>query len=139
MTIRALADTHNRGALDIAEFTIAMHLIQSLMNGRISSVPASLPPELVSAANITSPVLPNQFPIQSSSRRTASVSSAGSSRAPTLPPKVQSSPVRANFTGSSQVIGDWDVTTQDKTYFDNLFKGIDTTNKGYIDGIIHFF
>jgi epidermal growth factor receptor substrate 15 len=127
---RSLADIHNRGALDITEFTIAMHLIQSLMSNHISAVPSSLPPELYAAAS--APVPPG-----SAVRRTDSVSSQGSGRIPPqVPPKIQQSPIRTDFTGGSQTGPDgWDVTPQDKVAFDTAFKGIDTTNKGYIDGI----
>jgi len=122
---RSLADIHNRGALDITEFTIAMHLIQSLMSNHISAVPASLPPELCTAASVGSGV-----------RRTDSMSSAGSGRVPPqVPPKIQQGPIRTEFTGGSQTGPDgWDITSQDKATFDNLFKTIDIGNKGYIDG-----
>jgi epidermal growth factor receptor substrate 15 len=122
--------------LDIAEFTIAMHLIQSLMANQISAVPASLPQDLLQSASLTSPIT-SQFP-QNGVRRTASVSSTGSGRTqqlpPQLPPKITQSPLQAQFTGQSQTADGWDVTPQDKLSFDALFKGIDTGNKGYIDG-----
>lgn len=133
---RALADTHNRGALDITEFTIAMHLVQSLMTNQITTVPTSLPPELISAAGIGSPISA-QFS-QNGVRRTPSMSSTGSGRLPPqLPPKIQQSPLNADFTGGSQASSfeGWDITPQDKMQFDNLFQGIDKSNKGYIDGI----
>ncbi|KAF7353073.1 hypothetical protein MVEN_01275200 [Mycena venus] len=44
-----LADTEHRGALDSTGFTIALHLIQGLMNNRFSTVPAFLPNELALA------------------------------------------------------------------------------------------
>ncbi len=68
---RALADTHNRGALDITEFIIAMHLIQSLMANRIAVVPATLPSDFLAAASA---------PFEGSVKRSASVSSSGSRR-----------------------------------------------------------
>ena len=127
---------HNRGALDITEFTIAMHLIQSLMSNQISTIPASLPPGLFAAANVSSPM--NQFtPVrQNSVQRTPSVSSTGSGRIPPqVPPKIQQSPIRTEFTGGSQTAFDaWDITPQAKATFDDSFKTIDTTNKGYIEG-----
>ena len=134
LTWRNLADVHNRGALDIGEFTIAMHLIQSFMSGTLTSVPASLPPELYASANVSSPVVPSAVGGFGGLGRTDSVSSAGSgSMPPLVPPKIQQSPIREDFTGGSQMEG-WDVTRQDKTAFDNLFRGIDTGNKGFIDG-----
>jgi|SRR5579859_1793755 len=136
--VRALADTHQRGSLDITEFTIAMHLIQALMSNHITAVPSTLPPELLAAANQAQPVGPGSF-VQATVRRTDSMSSTGSGRAPQLPPKVVQSPIRQQFTGQSQNGPDaWDVTPQDKANFDNLFRGIDTTNKGYIDGYPSF-
>jgi epidermal growth factor receptor substrate 15 len=129
---RSLADIHNRGALDITEFTIAMHLIQSFMSNLISTVPATLPTELYTAASVA--------PTPGHVRRTDSVSSAGSARAlpPQVPPKIQNSPVRMNFTEANQVgLDGWDVTPQDKQTFDNLFKRIDSGSKGYIDGILY--
>jgi epidermal growth factor receptor substrate 15 len=129
LTCRALADTHNRGALDLTEFTIAMHLIQSLMTNKISAVPASLPPDLFTAASA------GQFQ-QSHVQRTPSVSSTSSGRAPTLPPKIQQSPIRTTFTGGSQFDSDgWDVSPADKINFDSLFRSIDNGNKGFIDGM----
>ena len=131
MWYRALADTHQRGALDITEFTIAMHLIQSLMSNHISAVPASLPPDLLAAASVSSPTV-SQVP--ATVRRTNSVSSSSSGRAPQLPPKVAQSPIRTQFSGTPDALGGWDITPQDKANFDALFRGIDTGNKGYIDG-----
>ena len=130
---RSLADIHNRGALDITEFTIAMHLIQAFMSNLISAVPATLPPELFAAANVSAPAA-IQF-TKGTLRRTASVSSTGSGRAPQVPPKIIQSPIRTEFTGGSQTGPDgWDITLQDKNTFDDLFRKVDTTNKGYIEG-----
>lgn len=44
--IWALADTRSRGALDLIDFTIAMHFIQAIMKGAIASLPTTLPPGL---------------------------------------------------------------------------------------------
>lgn len=47
---RSLADTKNRGALDLTDFTIAMYLIQASMSGTLKSIPSTLPPYLVEQA-----------------------------------------------------------------------------------------
>lgn len=61
-TIWGLADTHDRGALDLPDFTIAMHYIQGLMNGTISSLPSTLPPSLYEQASGGAPLpLPRTF------------------------------------------------------------------------------
>ena len=130
---RSLADIHNRGALDITEFTIAMHLIQSFMSNLITTVPATLPPELFTAASVAPPAMGGM-------RRTDSVSSTGSNRflLKFLLKFNKVLFVRISRKAVNPVIDGWDVTPQDKQTFDNLFKGIDTTNKGFIDGITLF-
>lgn len=45
-----MADTRARGALDVTDFTIAMHLIQHSMNGTLSTIPAALSPALYASA-----------------------------------------------------------------------------------------
>ena len=101
------------------------------------TVPTALPPDFYASANVSLPAM-SAFGGQAGLRRTESVSSAGSGRIPPqVPPKIQQSPVRQNFTGNSQLgtgLDGWDVTPQDKAAFDNLFKGIDTSNKGFVEG-----
>lgn len=53
---RGLADSHDRGALDQADFTIAMYLIQGLMSGKITNLPQTLPPGLYEQAGGKPPV-----------------------------------------------------------------------------------
>lgn len=48
--IWGLADSGDRGALDLTDFTIAMHYIQGSMNGTIPQIPASVPPTLYQQA-----------------------------------------------------------------------------------------
>ncbi|KAH9060032.1 hypothetical protein EDB87DRAFT_1674880 [Lactarius vividus] len=46
-----LSDTHNRGILDVADFTVAMYLIQASMSGQLSFIPTTLPPGLYEMAS----------------------------------------------------------------------------------------
>lgn len=46
-----LSDTHNRGSLDVADFTVAMYLIQASMSGQLSFIPTTLPPGLYELAS----------------------------------------------------------------------------------------
>ncbi|KAI9446621.1 hypothetical protein H4582DRAFT_2116972 [Lactarius indigo] len=46
-----LSDTHNRGSLDVADFTVAMYLIQASMSGQLSFIPTTLPPGLYEMAS----------------------------------------------------------------------------------------
>ncbi|KAI0948384.1 hypothetical protein AcV7_009142 [Taiwanofungus camphoratus] len=47
-----LSDMQRRGVLDVAEFTIAMYLVQSCMSGQLTTVPPSLPPLLYEQAGV---------------------------------------------------------------------------------------
>ena len=108
------------------------------MSGTLTTVPTALPPDFYASANVSLQAV-SAFGGQAGLRRTESVSSSGSGRIPPqVPPKIQQSPVRQDFTGNSQLgtgLDRWDVTPQDKVAFDNLFKGIDTSNKGFIEGM----
>ncbi|KAH9001436.1 hypothetical protein EDB92DRAFT_1826676 [Lactarius akahatsu] len=46
-----LSDTHNRGTLDVTDFTVAMYLIQASMSGQLSFIPTTLPPGLYEMAS----------------------------------------------------------------------------------------
>jgi epidermal growth factor receptor substrate 15 len=48
---RNLSDTHNRGALDVSDFIVAMYLIQASMSGQIPFIPTTLPPGLYEMAS----------------------------------------------------------------------------------------
>lgn len=51
LTRRQLADTQDRGALDLTDFIVGMHLIQSCMANPSLHLPASLPPGLYEVAS----------------------------------------------------------------------------------------
>ena len=46
-----MSDTHKRGSLDVADFIIAMYLIQASMSGQLTFVPTTLPPGLYEVAS----------------------------------------------------------------------------------------
>jgi epidermal growth factor receptor substrate 15 len=48
---RNLSDTQNRGSLDVADFTVAMYLIQASMSGQLPFIPTTLPPGLYEIAS----------------------------------------------------------------------------------------
>src|SRR5438270_12745695 len=109
-----LADTKNRGKLDLPEFIIAMHFIQQTMKGTITSLPTKLPSgfyEMASGAvtrNISSPK-PGQSPV---------------TRHMTLESNVSTPSI---FQDSS-----WDVSEKDKASYDKLFDSLDENKRGYI-------
>ncbi|KAF3479422.1 EF hand domain-containing protein [Arthroderma uncinatum] len=119
-----LADSTQRGALDSAEFIIAMHLLTAYKSGTLRGIPPTLPPGLYEAAARTAvtrnstgsrsdvppvPAIPKQF------------SGPGAPRA--------QSPLSQMHTG-----GDWLITPQDKAHFDSVFATVDKARSGYING-----
>lgn len=152
--IWALTDRTERGALDTTEFIVAMHLIQSVMNGSLKVIPAQLPPALFEAASLGAPSARAQ-------RQQASISSIQSDQFPasrqtvTVPmrsqvtgPLQKSSPVlqqgvgqqrapaqsmQPQMSGLAQSI-EWDVKPHEKANYDTLFNDIDKSGKGYATG-----
>lgn len=145
---RTLCDTHDRGALDVTDFTIAMYLIQASMSDQLSSIPTSLPPGLYEQAGAVSahgtggsmnfspgfPQVPRQTAVQPQSTGQASPAPPlpnrphGPSRfAPTIPP----------FPGVvPQTTGQWDVTPAEKASADRFFDTLDAQRRGYIEGTV---
>ena len=130
-----LADTQGRGALDTTEFAIAMHLLASYKSGTMRGVPQSLPPGLYDAAA-------KRVPTRTS---TGSFPGAGSPSTPLIPPQFTSmsagrpqSPIVRQQMGtplSTQSTGDgWAISPGDKARFDQIFSGLDKSNRGYITG-----
>lgn len=130
-----LSDSQGRGALDTREFVIAMHLLASYKAGVMRGVPNTLPPGLYEAAARKAPV------------RT----STGSRPGPTMPPSAglqpqfsgfgsarPQSPVTRQQVGtplSAQSTGEgWLIGPSDKAKFDQLFAGLDRSNRGFITG-----
>nr|KAK5450039.1 hypothetical protein LTR18_000053 [Exophiala xenobiotica] len=130
--IWALSDTQGRGALDVTEFVIAMHLLASYKSGQMRGVPSTLPPGLYEAASRRPPI------------RMGSGSRPGSSAMHGVPPQFTgfnarpqspitrqqvSTPLSAQSTGEA-----WVVTPADKARFDSIFATIDRQGSGYING-----
>ncbi|KAF8556898.1 hypothetical protein OG21DRAFT_1408041 [Imleria badia] len=149
--IWSLADTQDRGSLDLTDFTIAMYLIQATMSSQLSFIPSSLPPGLYEQAGgaavvahatgssahpaspATSPLPPavKQVPVQTNFTGQPNI-------APTLPsrrPPVTQTPAVPPFPGvAPQATGLWDVTPVEKASTDRFFDTLDPHNRGYIEG-----
>jgi epidermal growth factor receptor substrate 15 len=127
-----LSDTEQRGALNVTEFIIAMHLLASYRTGNMKALPNTLPPGLYDAASrrgagILPPpparpdqaTIPRQFSGQQNVPRTAS-------------------PLRQQSFGppapAQQPSSDWVIGAQEKASYDGLFKGVDTMGRGFITG-----
>ncbi|CCG80517.1 UBA/TS-N domain protein [Taphrina deformans PYCC 5710] len=158
--IWALTDTRNRGSLDATEFIVAMHLVQSMMNGTIKSLPSQLPPGVFeSAANATSAgsssrsqrqqssisSVRSQEPLQqqfSGQRQPVPMRSQLTGPPGRNQPAAQMSPVRQNPTPQNQSQqmpssageAEWDVKPHEKANYDNLFNDLDKSQKGHVTG-----
>ncbi|MCJ1402326.1 hypothetical protein MMC11_005546 [Xylographa trunciseda] len=138
-----LADTEQRGMLNVTEFIIAMHLLASYKIGALRALPQTLPTGLYEAAARrgapprpvsgsrpnadTSPLsaVPRQFsgivpPRTSSPLARPPQSSPAVS---TQPPGAQSAPGAA-----------WTISPAEKARFDGIFSKVDTENRGYVTG-----
>lgn len=125
-----LADRQQRGALDQAEFIVAMHLLTSMKTRSMAALPATLPQGLYEAAarrgsrTGTGPTpIPRQLTGQAAGPARAQSPLA---RPPnyTTPP-----PIPAQTTGQP-----WLITPADKAKFDQFFSTIDTVGRGIING-----
>jgi epidermal growth factor receptor substrate 15 len=126
-----LADTEQKGSLQVTEFVIAMHLLASCKSGAMGPrLPTMLPAGLYEAAARRPPsrqssgagaisAIPRQF---SGAQRTGSPLSRSAYGAPPQYPQA---------TGSG---GDWLIMPADKAKFDAIYSGLDRTNKGFITG-----
>lgn len=130
-----LADTRGRGALDITEFAVAMHLLASYKSGAMRGVPQTLPSGLYEAAAKRAPVRTStgSYPAVSlapppgiSPQFTGT--STGRPQSP-IARQQMSTPLSAQSTGDG-----WAIGLADKASFDQIFSGIDKLNRGYITG-----
>ncbi|KAG9318144.1 hypothetical protein JVU11DRAFT_217 [Chiua virens] len=148
--IWSLADTQDRGMLDLTDFTIAMYLIQATMSNQLSFIPTTLPPGLYEQAAVTAvaahatgasarPVSPaispsfsvpvKQSPVQANFSGQQNIShTLSSQRVP-----VAQSPT-APFPGGAPAAAHWDVTPIEKAGADRFFDNLDQHKRGYIEG-----
>lgn len=133
---RNLADTHSRGSLDVADFTIGMHLIQHTMNGALPQLPAVLNPALYASA--TSLPLPavgaagSRIPTSTAPGPTSPLRQ--SSIAPPSPAYASPQQQQQFAPQAQQQQQPWDISAQEKLESDSYFDGIDTARKGTIEG-----
>ncbi|KAF8211475.1 hypothetical protein K438DRAFT_2011016 [Mycena galopus ATCC 62051] len=135
-----LSDIEGRGALDLKGFTVALHLIQGLMNNRLSTVPAFLPNELYEQAagpvtepssplspSLTTP-LPGTPPVDR--RRSSSAASSNYLSARTENNRSVSPLPRY---GEDRVqVPDWDIPPEVRTISDRQFDALDPLKSGFI-------
>ncbi|KAI0371765.1 EF-hand [Pilatotrama ljubarskyi] len=133
-----MADVRQRGHLDVADFTVAMYLIQGLMTGRLQTLPTYLPPQLYEDAARHTPApspLPSPLPppppthpsrtpshqtsppIMPSPFSGAPPPRHPSSRAPSQPPSPR-----------------FEITPAVRVQADHIFSSLDPRNKGRVKG-----
>ena len=154
LSFRSLADTQDRGVLDLTDFTIAMYLIQATMSNQLSFIPTLLPPGLYeqaggaavaahatgSSAHPASPATSPSFPAPPVKQPSVQTNFTGQPNlAPTLPsrrpaPVAQTPAVPPFPSVVPQATGLWDVTPAEKTNADRFFDNLDSHKRGYIEG-----
>lgn len=158
-----LADTKARGKLDLTDFIVGMHFIQSTMNGSLTTIPASLPAGLYEKAAGSLPSgLPSSPSFTSigaqhtgslgpqltggstgfiSRQMTGSTPVPSGIRSP--PPPTSGTPLRPQRTGnmfspaptaSASAASNWAVTPADKVKSDRFFDGLDQDRQGVLEG-----
>jgi epidermal growth factor receptor substrate 15 len=127
-----LSDTEQRGALNVTEFIIAMHMLASYRTGNMKALPNALPPGLYEAASRRGqlPPPPPGRPEQSATiPRQFSGQNAPRTQSPLARPPFGAPPQSVQATGS-----DWLISPQEKSSYDNLFNGVDKAGRGFITG-----
>jgi len=126
-----LSDTEQRGALNVTEFIIAMHLLASYRTGNMKALPNALPQGLFEAASRrgTLPPPPGRPDQSASMPRQFSGVNAPRNQSPLARPPFGPPPPLTQAAGS-----DWLISPQEKSSYDNLFKTVDTIGRGFITG-----
>ncbi|EXJ92145.1 hypothetical protein A1O3_00695 [Capronia epimyces CBS 606.96] len=127
--IWSLADTQNRGALDVTEFVIAMHLLASYKSGQMRGVPSTLPPGLFEAASRRPPARVGSGSRPGSSAITQQFSGYNARPQSPITRQQVTTPLSAQSTGDG-----WVITPADKARFDAIFATVDRQGRGFIDG-----
>lgn len=129
--IWALADTEQRGALVLAEFVLAMHLLTSMKTGALRALPSVLPAGLYEAATQrTSGPAARQSP--SNTGMSAIPRQLSGSTQPRTGSPLGRPPLAPQISGAAAA--DWAVSPADKERFDQLYATLDKANTGFITG-----
>ncbi|GAA5851912.1 hypothetical protein JCM8547_000097 [Rhodosporidiobolus lusitaniae] len=117
-----LADTHSRGALDLTDFTIGLHLVHLLLDGSITpaQLPTVLDPKLYAAAAGLPP--PGSAPPAGASPAPAARQSSMNVAPPVPAPVPQ------------QQGGEWAITPAALAESSAWFDGLDIKKKGRLEG-----
>jgi epidermal growth factor receptor substrate 15 len=126
-----LADTEQKGSLQVTEFVIAMHLLASFKTGQLRALPNLLPAGLYEAA-ARRPPSRQASGAGAMSAIQRQFSGAPRTGSPLSRPAYSTPPQQfPQATGSGM---DWAITASDKAKFDNIYNGLDRANRGFITG-----
>ncbi|KAI0713264.1 hypothetical protein C8Q76DRAFT_621024 [Earliella scabrosa] len=133
--IWTLADFRRRGFLDVADFTIAMYLIQALMTGKLTSVPKSLPHKLYEEAAQHTPT-PNSSDssLHLPSAPPMHPSRVASSQSPFAGPPPRHPSRTSDRAASRPPSPRWDVSPATKVQANHIFSTLDPRGKGRVKG-----
>ncbi|EMR09254.1 hypothetical protein PNEG_02588 [Pneumocystis murina B123] len=135
-----LVDIHHRGALNITEFTVAMHLIHSFINGSLKKIPSILPPWVFNMAigktyshGSSHKVISEHSVTKNTSNLNEKDFSNNLSRKYYKHQHVHSKP-NLFFEIDTIPPNDWNIKPQERFQYSNLFKSIDKANENYLTG-----
>jgi epidermal growth factor receptor substrate 15 len=155
---RNLADTRDRGALDVTDFVIGMYFIQAVMSGKVTTLPSTLPPNIYSqasggmiATHATGTTGSGSFsPTRSTFPSSIRLQYTGSLYNPTMtsvnnPPSASALPpvlgllapplhTGSSIFGTASLNAGWDITPAQKASSDHYFDTLDPQGRGYIEG-----
>ncbi|KAG0307759.1 hypothetical protein BGZ98_009892 [Dissophora globulifera] len=145
--IWALADTKQRGSLDITDFTIAMYYIQHTMDGSVKTLPSTLPPSILQACTssstgtslLSSPVMSMQAlnrQVTGSNLHNPAVARqlTGSTSLSSSPLTKQTTGGASNLFGSNSADVPWEITPEEKAKFDRFYDQLDKNGTGSVGG-----
>nr|XP_019048721.1 hypothetical protein I302_02495 [Kwoniella bestiolae CBS 10118]OCF27651.1 hypothetical protein I302_02495 [Kwoniella bestiolae CBS 10118] len=137
-----LADTQERGSLDLTDFVIGMFLIQSCMAISSLNLPPTLPNGLYETASGGRAPPPKAPASPISRQHTGGAVPSPTFASPPTSSSFSTIPSTSSFGGPQRQMSGfapsqqqpWDVTTQAKATSDQFFSQLDTQNKGVIEG-----
>lgn len=153
-----LADTQQRGSLDLPDFVLAMYFIQHTMAGTFKVLPPVLPAGLYEQASGGRP-RPPVLPTSPVTRQMTGGGMAAGSPTPSLMARqmtgsgvgaIQPQRTGQSYTSAPQTIPQrqfsgsayassgqgqaWDIKAEEKQAADSFFDGLDTARRGFIEG-----
>ncbi|CAD6505691.1 BgTH12-01181 [Blumeria graminis f. sp. triticale] len=130
--IWSLADSEQKGALQVTEFVIAMHLLASCKTGNLRSLPSALPYGLYedAAQGIFGRSISNATGISNVPRQSGTRPGQTPSKLDIR--SIETSPrIPTQNTGSSN---DWIISLSDQAKFNAIYNTLDKSNRGFITG-----